>query len=193
MFRLFKGGEVLFTPVKIDLPFPLVAPFHIRPSHVSLSLATQGNQFHYNSRERDPFDILMSFPDKIVKIVCGNLHTVILTEKSMYGIGSNKHNQLSFLNVPDYTMRIVTLMEMTRKYRVRDVSAGVSSTIFITEQGSLFLCGGTIAKECGHEKSAIQCSAKIVLDSLNNNKPLRFSKVYCGYYFTFLITRTFEK
>jgi len=168
------------------------------------SSSSTSSHFYYMSNERDKHLLIVQpFDSRIVKVVCGNLHTVFLTEnKLMYGIGSNKHHQLSFAQQDQLaqfqsnseyiaTGRIDTLVKNNRHW-VRDIGAGASNTIFITEQGSLYLCGGTLAGDCGMVVDA-KCTSHIIFKPVST--PLgqdlaRVGRVFCGKYFTFLLGKS---
>eukprot|EP01054_Gregarina_sp_Poly1_P006064 Gregarina_sp_Poly_1__6063@NODE_31_length_19375_cov_31_776984_g28_i0_p2_GENE_NODE_31_length_19375_cov_31_776984_g28_i0NODE_31_length_19375_cov_31_776984_g28_i0_p2_ORF_typecomplete_len683_score100_28RCC1/PF00415_18/0_027RCC1/PF00415_18/5_8e11RCC1/PF00415_18/1_5e08RCC1/PF00415_18/8_3e14RCC1/PF00415_18/1_9e17RCC1/PF00415_18/0_011RCC1/PF00415_18/2_6e12RCC1/PF00415_18/2e08RCC1/PF00415_18/2_2e08RCC1/PF00415_18/1_7e08RCC1/PF00415_18/3_1e16RCC1/PF00415_18/15RCC1_2/PF13540_6/0_0025RCC1_2/PF13540_6/2_3e06R len=77
-----------------------------------------------------------------VRIACGRSHTLVLTgEHEAYGFGSNVKGQIGAADKQEEYLEPVRV-DLPEGTRVRALSAGERHSVFVTEGGDVYVCGG---------------------------------------------------
>ncbi|KAK2195983.1 bifunctional Regulator of chromosome condensation [Babesia duncani] len=94
---------------------------------------------------RYPTPILFKFKGKVSSVACGALHTAIVTDAGVvYTFGCNdmgalgrSHEEIDTLKLKDSQPYMVKL-----KYSIKKVTCGDNHTLFLTNSGTVYFCGG---------------------------------------------------
>ncbi|KAH3666466.1 hypothetical protein OGAPHI_003462 [Ogataea philodendri] len=101
---------------------------------------------------RTPQGFSRALDEKPVKIACGGNHTLILMhDGSVYGCGSNESGQIS-----SSQLQAGVFEKLEMPYIIKDVVATWESSVFVTQQDQIYVCGKGLSGELGLGKSCTQ-------------------------------------
>lgn len=121
-------------------------------------------------------------PEKVKFVACGRTHTIVATEGGkVYATGGNSEGQLGLGDDEDRNT-FHRIKFFTSQHKIKQLSAGSSSSAALTEDGELFMWGDNSEGQIGLKNIDNVC----VPHQVTIGKPI--SWVSCGYYHSAFIT-----
>ncbi|XP_044619487.1 X-linked retinitis pigmentosa GTPase regulator isoform X5 [Equus asinus] len=121
-------------------------------------------------------------PEKVKFAACGRTHTIVATEGGkVYATGGNSEGQLGLGDDEDRNT-FHRIKFFTSQHKIKQLSAGSSSSAALTEDGELFMWGDNSEGQIGLKNIDNVC----VPHQVTIGKPI--SWVSCGYYHSAFIT-----
>lgn len=120
-----------------------------------------------------------------VKVACGRLHTVVVTEDGkVLTFGSGKVGQLGHGDSAD--SKLPKVVEGLAGHHVVDVACGKEHTLVLTAQGKVFAFGYDQYGQLGQGQSSRYQKAPVAVSSLDSKG---ITKIVAGEHFSYAISR----
>jgi alpha-tubulin suppressor-like RCC1 family protein len=139
----------------------------------------------------------LSFNLPVKHIALGFSHTVLLTSNGeCYGMGMDDSHQLGFNLLTQRLGHEPSIIPIPEKKVIKDVKAGNNHTLFLSEDGTVFLCGNNFHGESGADRSTVRCvhtpsRSETIEQILNNNgtrPPSKIQSIFAGSWHSICIT-----
>ncbi|KAM6151496.1 X-linked retinitis pigmentosa GTPase regulator [Rhynchocyon petersi] len=120
--------------------------------------------------------------EKVKFAACGRDHTLVATEGgNVYSTGGNNEGQLGLGDTEERnTFCVITFF--TSQHKIKQLSAGSSTSAALTENGELFMWGDNSEGQIGLDKLSNVC----VPHQVTIGKPITW--ISCGYYHSAFVT-----
>ena len=122
---------------------------------------------------------------KIIQIASGYNHTMILTNKGLFGVGDHHWGQLglSETEINNYPINSIQKINFFNDKKIVSIYCGYRFTIILTDDNSLFVMGN-------NEKGQLGLSAKKIITPEKNNffNNMKIISISCGFSHILILT-----